>query len=185
MPGGRYNIAMNALIDFLPALLFLGAYAAYGIYVATAVLIVAMFALVAWYWFREHRLHKAHFVTALVALVLGGLTLYVHDARFIKFKPTVVYAVFSLALLGSHVIGDRVLLARLPQKSIELPDAVWRKVNFAWAIFFLGCAVLNLYVAWHYSEAAWVKFKTFGFTTLMFVFLIAHVPFLKRYLPES
>src|SRR3546814_4541197 len=73
---------MNALIDFLPALLFLGTYAAYGIYTATAVLIVGMFALVAWYWFREHRLHKAHFITALVALVLGGLTIYVHDARF-------------------------------------------------------------------------------------------------------
>src|SRR3546814_12969915 len=83
----------------------------------TELLIVGMFALVAWYWFREHRLHKAHFITALVALVLGGLTIYVHDARFIKFKPTVVYAVFSLALLGSHLIGDRVLLARLPQKS--------------------------------------------------------------------
>src|SRR3546814_11437458 len=99
---------MNALIDFLPALLFLGTYAAYGIYTATAVLIVGMFALVAWYWFREHRLHKAHFITALVALVLGGLTIYVHDARFIKFKPTVVYAVCSLALLGSHLIGHRV-----------------------------------------------------------------------------
>lgn len=176
---------MNALIDFLPALLFLGTYAAYGIYAATAVLIVAMFALVAWYWFREHRLHKAHFITALVALVLGGLTIYVHDARFIMFKPTVVYAVFSLVLLGSHFIGERVLLARLPQKSIQLPEPVWRKVNFAWAMFFAGCAVLNLYVAYHYSEATWVKFKTFGFTALMFVFLIAHVPFLKRYLPEQ
>ena len=177
--------AMNALIDFLPALLFIGAYAAYGIYVATAVLIVAMFALVAWYWFREKRLHKAHFVTALVALVLGGLTLYVHDASFIKFKPTVVYAVFAIALLGSHLVGDKVLLARLPQKTIELPDPIWRKVNFAWALFFAGCAALNLYVAFHFSEATWVKFKTFGFTALMFVFLIAHVPFLKRYLPES
>ncbi|WP_028079048.1 septation protein A [Solimonas soli] len=176
---------MNALIDFLPALLFLGAYAAYGIYAATAVLIVAMFALVAWYWFREKRLHKAHFVTALVALVLGGLTLYVHDASFIKFKPTAVYAVFALVLLGSHVIGDKVLLARLPQKTIELPDAVWRKVNFAWAVFFAFCAVLNLYVAYNFSEAAWVKFKTFGFTALMFVFLVGHAPFLKRYLPQE
>src|SRR3546814_9870329 len=123
----------------------------------SAVLIVGMFALVAWYWFREHRLHKAYFITALVALVLGGLTIYVNDARFIKFKPTVVYAVFSLALLGSHLIGDRVLLARLPQKSIQLPDAAWRKVNFAWAIFFAGCPLSNLYDAYNYSEASRVK----------------------------
>src|SRR3546814_11585644 len=92
---------------------------------------------------REHRLHKAHFITTLVALVLGGLTIYVHDARFIKFKPTVVYAVFSLALLGRHLIGDRVLLARLAQKSIQLTDTIWRKVNFAWAHFFGGYAVMK------------------------------------------
>jgi len=176
---------MNTLIDFIPALLFLGVYVAYDIYTATVALIVAMFALVAWYWFREKRIHKAHLVTAIVALVLGGLTLYVHDASFIKFKPTAVYAVFSLVLLGSHFIGDKVLLARLPQKTISLPDPVWRKVNFAWAIFFAFCAVLNLYVAYNFTEATWVKFKTFGFTALMFVFLIAHAPFLKRYLPQE
>lgn len=182
---GPYNRAMNKILDLAPAVLFLGVYAAYGIYAATAALIIAMFALVAWYWFSEKRLHKAHFITALVALVLGGLTIYVHDASFIKLKPTVVYAVFALALLGSHFIGDKVLLARLPQNAISLPDAVWRKVNFAWALFFIGCAVLNLYVAFNFSEAVWVKFKVFGFTVLMFVFLLAHAPFLKRYLPQE
>jgi len=176
---------MNKILDLAPALLFLAAYAAYNIYVATGVLIVAMFALVAWYWVREKRLHKVHFVTALVALVLGGLTIYVHDASFIKFKPTVVYTLFALALLGSHFIADKVLLPRIPQQTIALPDAVWRKVNFAWALFFIGCAVLNLYIAYNYSEATWVKFKTFGFTALMFVFLLAHTPFLKRYLPQE
>lgn len=178
---------MKFLLDMAPALVFFGAYFLADIYTATVALIVALFLLVAVYWFWEKRLHKAHFVTALVALVLGGLTLAVHDPDFIKYKPTAVYAVFSLALLASHVIGDRVLLARLPQKSIQLPDPVWRKVNFAWALFFAFCAVLNLYVASHYSEATWVKFKTFGFTLLMFVFLIGHGPFIGRYLqqPES
>src|SRR3546814_16254084 len=120
---------MNALIDFLPALLFLGTYAAYGIYTATAVLIVGMFALVAWYWFREHRLHKAHFITALVALVLGGLTTYVHDARSTKFKPTVVYAVFSLAMLGSHMNSECVTLNRLPQKLNQHPRTNTRRIG--------------------------------------------------------
>ncbi len=176
---------MNMLLDFAPALLFFGAYSLYGIYIATTVLIVSMFALVAIYWFKEKRLHKTHFVTALVAAGLGGLTLYVHDPEFIKYKPTVIYAIFSAALLGSHFIGDKVLLARLPQKTIELPDPVWRKVNFAWAGFFAFCAVLNLYVAHSFSEAAWVKVKTFGFTVLMFAFFLAHIPFLKRYLPSE
>lgn len=180
-----YNDAMKFLLDFAPALIFLGVYAGYGIYTATIALIVALFALVAVYWFREKKIHKTHLITAIVAGVLGGLTLYIHDPAFIMYKPSVVYGVFALALLGSHLIGDRVLLARLPQKAITLPDPVWRKVNLAWAVFFIVCALLNIYVAHTYSEATWVKFKTFGFTALMFIFMIGHVPFLKDYLPKD
>lgn len=176
---------MKFMLDMLPALVFFGAYFLADIYTATIALIVSLFAVVAIYWLWEKRLHKVHFVTALVALVLGGITVAVHDATFIMYKPTAVYAVFALALLGSHVIGDKVLLARLPQKSVQLPEPIWRKVNFAWAVFFAFCAVLNLYVAANFSEATWVKFKTFGFTALMFVFLLAHAPFLSRYLQQE
>lgn len=173
------------LLDMLPALVFFGAYFLADIYTATVALIVSLFGVVAAYWFWEKRVHKAHLITALVALVLGGITIAVHDASFIMYKPTAVYGVFSIALLASHVIGDKVLLARLPQKSIQLPPPVWRKVNFAWALFFAFCAVLNLYVAANFSEATWVKFKTFGFTALMFVFILAHAPFLSRYLQQE
>lgn len=177
---------MKFLLDTAPALLFLIVYRYAGIYTATATLIVALFALVGAYWVMERRLHKMHLVTAVVAAVFGGLTLAVHDPVFIKFKPTALYTLFSIALLLSHVIGDRVLLQRIPQKAIVAPDAVWRRVNFAWALFFAFCAALNLYVAAHFDEATWVQFKTFGFTALMFVFLLCHAPLLARYQqPES
>lgn len=172
---------MNFLLDTAPAILFFAAYSYAGIYTATAVLIVALFALVGVYWLKEKRIHKMHLITAIVSAVFGGLTLAVHDPAFIKFKPTVLYALFSIALLASHVIGDRVLLQRIPQKAIVAPDAVWRRLNFIWALFFAFCAALNLYVAAHYDEATWVKFKTFGFTALMFVFLLCHAPVLMRY----
>ena len=176
---------MKFLLDFAPALLFFAAYFLAGIYVATATLIAATVLLVLVYRLWQDRWHKSHVVVAILATVLGGLTLAIHDPVFIKFKPTAVYAVFALALLGSHFIGKRVLLARIPQDAIALPDPVWRNVNLAWALFFLGCAVLNWYVAGHYDEATWVKFKTFGFTVLMFVFLLAHAPFLSKYFPEE
>lgn len=176
---------MKFLLDFAPALLFFAAYFFGGIYVATTVLIAALFLLVAAYWLIERRVHKAHLTTAVVAGVLGGLTLAIQEPAFIMYKPTAVYGIFALALLLSHVIGERVLLSRIPQKAVVLPDAVWRKVNFAWAVFFLFCAVLNVYVAHEFDEATWVKVKTFGFTVLMFVFLVAHAPFLAKYLPEE
>jgi intracellular septation protein len=173
------------LLDYAPALLFFAAYVLFDIYVATTALIVAAITLVLVYRIWETRWHKSHLVVAVLATVLGGLTLAIHDPVFIKFKPTAVYAVFALALLGSHFIGERVLLARIPQKTFSFPEPVWRKVNLAWALFFLGCAVLNWYVAGNYDEATWVKFKTFGFTALTFVFLLAHAPFLSRYLPQD
>ena len=176
---------MKFLLDYAPALLFFAAYFLYDIYVATATLIVAAIALVLVYRVWQRRWHKSHLVVAVLATVLGGLTLAIHDPVFIKFKPTAVYGVFALALLGSHFIGERVLLARIPQKTFVFPEPVWRKVNFAWALFFLACAGLNYYVAGNYDEATWVKFKTFGFTALTFVFLLAHAPFLSRYLPQD
>jgi intracellular septation protein len=173
------------LLDYAPALLFFAAYFLYDIYVATAALIACAIALVLVYRVWQKRWHKSHAVVAVLATVLGGLTLAIHDPVFIKFKPTAVYAVFALALLGSHVIGERVLLARIPQKTFVFPEPVWRRVNLAWAVFFLACAALNWYVARSYDEATWVKFKTFGFTALTFVFLLAHAPFLSRYLPQD
>lgn len=173
---------MNTLLDLIPALLFFGAYVAKGIYFATGVLIVAMFVLVALYWFKDHRIHKLYLVTAIVAAVFGGLTLYLRDPLFIKLKPTVAYGLIAAILLGSHFIGRKVLLARIPQKAIVLPDTVWRRVNFAWVVFFAFCAALNLYVAYGFSEKVWVNFNVFGFTALTFIFMLAHAPFLMRYL---
>lgn len=154
---------MKFLIDMAPALLFFAAYYYKGIYTATGVLIASLFAVVAVYWFWHGKLHKMHLITAVIAAIFGGLTIYIHDPSFIKIKPTALYALFCVALLMSHIFGDRVLLQRIPQTSISLPDPVWRRVNFIWALFFAFCAALNLYVAANYDEATWVKFKTFGF----------------------
>ncbi len=183
---GTLRNKMNVLIEFAPALLFASAWVFYDIYVATAVLMVSCFGVLLISWLRTRRLPKNQIFTAVLAGVLGGLTLWLRNPEFIKLKPTALYGAFALALFVSHFIGDKVLLARLPQTQIELPDPVWRRVNLAWSIFFLFCAALNFYVATHFSEAVWIKFKLFGFSALTLVFLLLHVPFLARYLePEA
>ena len=176
---------MKQILDLAPAVVFFVAYYLGDIYIATAAVIVALFAVVALYGVLERRLHKMHLTAALLALVLGGLTLYVRDPLFIKFKPSVVYGLLGLLLAGSHVVGDRGLLERLPQKLLALPPSLWRRINLIWAGFFLGLATLNLYVASQLSEAVWVQFRTYGYSILMFAFLMAHLPFLGKYLPES
>lgn len=176
---------MNTLLDLLPALVFFAVYLARGIYPATAALIAALFVLVGIYWVRERRIHRLHLITAVVAAVFGGLTLTLRDPLYIKLKPTVVYGLIALAFLGSHFIGRKVMLARIPQNAIRLPDTVWRKINLVWVMFFAFCAVLNLYVAQTFSERVWVDVNVFGFTVLTFLFMLAHVPFLSRYLPRD
>ncbi len=175
---------MNAVLDLIPAILFFAAYKFYDLFTATAVLIVALLVMVAVTWARTGKLPKLQLATALMAAVLGGMTLWFHDPKFILFKPTAIYGTFALALLGSHLIGDKVLMQRIPQKNLALPDPLWRRVNLAWALFFLFCALLNVYVALSFSEEVWVKVKVFGFTGLMLVFMLAHIPFLSRYLVD-
>lgn len=176
---------MKNLLDLAPAVIFFVAYYLGDIYTATAAVIAALFAVVIIYAVWERRLHKMHFTAAMLGLVLGGLTLYVRDPVFIKFKPSAVYGLMGLVLAGSHVIGQRVMLQRLPQTLLTLPDPLWRRLNGIWAGFFLGLAALNFYVASQLSEATWVQFRTYGYSLLMFGFLMAHLPFLSKYLPES
>ena len=176
---------MKALLDLLPAVAFLGAYYFGDIYLATAALIVSMFVTVAGHWLISRKLHKAHLIGALVAMVLGGITLAFRNPDFIKLKPSVVYTLFALALLGSNFIGEKVLLQRIPQKLLVMPDAVWKRVNASWALFFLFCAALNYVIAYHYDESTWVQLKAYGFSLLMMAFMLAHLPFLSRYVVQE
>lgn len=175
---------MKSAIDFLPAPLFLAALFLADIYVATLVLMISLAALAAWHWVRDGKPHKLHTTTAVVVLVLGSATLLLRDASFVKYKTTVVNGVIALVLLLSHVIGDKVLLARIPQETIRLPDATWRKVNLAWVGFFAGIALLNLYVMHHFDDRTWGLFKTVGVSVLMFLFILAHAPFLAKHLQQ-
>ena len=175
---------MNALIDLLPIVLFGAAYFLRGIYTATAVLIVACFAVVLISWLRTRKVPKMQLFTALLAAVFGGMTIYLHNPEFIKIKFSLVYLLFAMAMLGSHFIGDKVLLARIPQDAIKLPEAVWRRLSLAWVIYFLLLAGVNLYIAENFSEAFWVKFKL-ACVFLPVVFILLQAPFLARYLESD
>ncbi len=176
---------MKTLLDLLPALAFFAAYYLGGIYAATIALVVALAITVIGFKLRDGSWHKAHLIALVASAVLGGITLALHDPTFIKLKPSIVYGVFAVALFGSHFIGERVLLQRLPQKVLVMPDALWKRVNIAWVLFFVFCAGLNYYVAHHFDEAIWVKLKVFGFSGLMIVFMLAHLPFVSRYIVQQ
>jgi intracellular septation protein len=173
---------MNTLIDLIPAALFYAAYHFYGFFVATGVLIAASLAMLLVEWLRTRKVKKMHVLVAIFAVVFGGLTLWKHDTEFLKMKLSVLYGLFSLCLLGSQFVGKTVLLQRIGHATIQLPEVIWRRLNIVWALFFAACALLNFYIAQHFSEAVWVNFKFYGVTILTVLFTMLHAPFLARYL---
>ncbi len=176
---------MKSLIDLIPAVLFFGVLVKYDIFMATAVLIPALFLAAIGHWVIDRKLPKTQLWVALIALVLGGSTLVLRDPLFIKIKPTIIYLIFAAALYGSRFIGEKPLLARIPQSMLVMPQSVWNQLHSAWALFFLFNAALNVYVFTHYDDVTWGAYKAFGVTIMMFVFMLAHIPFLHKYIQED
>ena len=180
----QWNLAdgMKLLFDFLPILLFFVAYKLTDIYVATGVLIGVTLAQVGWIWLRQRRVEKLPLFTAGLVLVLGSLTLILHDPVFVKWKPTVVNWLFGLAFAGSRFIGRQTLLERMLGGQMELPARIWVNLTFMWAIFFFVMGVVNLYVAFTFDENTWVNFKLFGMLGLTLVFVLAQAAYMSRHL---
>jgi intracellular septation protein len=176
---------MKILFDYLPIVLFAGAYYLRDIYFATVVLIVTLFAQSAILWIQTRKPPKMQLAAAILALVLGGITLAVHDPIFIKIKPTALYGLFAAVLVGSQFVGDRPVIQRLLESSIRLPAPVWQRLNLLWAGFFVFCGVLNLYVAYHYSDKTWVNFKLFGMLGLTLVFVLLQSLYLARHIESE
>lgn len=176
---------MKFLFDLFPIILFFAAYKFFGIFTATAVAIGATFFQIGWVWFRHGKVDTMLWVSLAIVSVFGGATLLLHDATFIKWKPTVLYWLFASVLLISQLGFKKNLIKVMMQKQMTLPDNIWLRLNFGWAIFFAVVGVLNLYVAFNYSENTWVNFKLFGILGLMLVFVLGQGMLIGKYIVEE
>lgn len=172
---------MKILIDFFPILLFFGAYKLYDIYAATAVLMAATVAQMALIYAIDRRLQTLHKVTLVLILVFGALTLGLHDERFIKWKPTVLYAAMAVALGVALWLMKKNFLKLMLGSQLQLPDRVWTRLNVAWIAYSLFMAALNGYVAAFYSTEAWVNFKLWGYAFPL-AFIIGQGVYIARYI---
>lgn len=173
---------MKMLADLFPVILFFVAYQLFDIYVATQAAIAAAALQVAYHRLRHGRVENMHWVTLGLLVLFGGLTLALRDPTFIKWKPTVVNWLFAAAFLLSQLLMERGFLRRMMDHAVTLPNEAWSRLNAAWVTFFFAMGVLNLYVAYSYSEAVWVNFKLFGFLGLTVVFMLAQGFYLARFM---
>ncbi|BEV08679.1 septation protein A [Methylophilus sp. DW102] len=176
---------MQIITDLLPVILFFIAYKKAGIFAATAVAMISTLLLIGVIWLKRGKIDKMLAINGAVITVLGGITLLLHDKTYIMWKPTAIYWIGALALLFSRYAFKRNLIERMLGKMMSPPAVTWDKLNLYWIAFLIGMGILNLYVAFHYSEDDWVNFKLFGATSLMFIFMIVQVFALRAHWVEQ
>jgi len=176
---------MKLLFDLFPVILFFAAFKFQGIYVATAVAIAATVVQIVWVRIKHGKVDTMLWVSFAIIGVFGGATLLLHDETFIKWKPTVLYWMFSATLFISNIFFKKNLMRSLLQEKIALPLHVWHRLNLSWSLFFAVLGFINLYVAFNYSTDSWVNFKLFGFTGLMLVFILGQGAWLSKYIDEK
>lgn len=181
---------MNLIFEFLPLILFLGAFFYKGIYFALVVLMIAMPIGLLVKYIRTQALDKMYFWSTVFLLVAGALTLYFRNPLFLYWKPTVFYWVVAIAFLGSIWVGDKPLVQRFFGLVEGVPlgkitPAQWNKLNIIWVLFFIAAGLLNIFVAYNFSQETWVKFKVFGLMALTFVFMLVQTFWIANLIGED
>jgi intracellular septation protein len=172
---------MKLLADFFPILLFFIAYKLWGIYAATFVAIAVAFLQLIYTGIRYRRVENLQLVTLVLLVVLGGATIWLHNELFIKWKPTILYWLFGILFLSSEFLGNKLLIQRLMGAQVNLPKAIWARLNRSWVFFFTVMGLVNLYVVYHFDTDVWVNFKLFGMLGLTLLFVIAQAVYLVKH----
>ncbi len=175
---------MKQLLDFLPLVIFFAVYKFYDIYVASGALIAATALQLVVTYLLYRKLEKMHLITFAMVAVFGTLTLVFHDDAFIKWKVTIVYALFALGLGVSQLLNKPVLKGMLGLE-LKVADKIWARVTWYWVSFFIICGLINIYVAFSLSQETWVNFKVFGLTAVTLLNTIATVVYLFKHIPEE
>jgi intracellular septation protein len=188
--GEGHQETANALVShYLSGLILGGTVAASQapVILATVVGIIATVLQIGYLLVRGRKVDGMLWVSLGIIGVMGGATIYFHDDNFIKWKPTILYWTFALALLVGMFMRKN-LIRKAMEENIKLPDVVWARLGFAWAAFFVALGVLNLFVAFVFFKndtSSWVSFKLFGVTGLFFVFIIGQGFLLAKYVEEE
>lgn len=175
---------MAFLIDFFPILLFVAAYKWADIYVGTAVLMVATILQTGLLYRLHGQLQTMQKVTLVLVLVFGALTLLLHDERFIKWKPTVLYTSMAIVLAVALWVWKKNFLQILLGTQISLPGGVWDRLTVVWVVYFIFMAALNGYVAANYTTEEWVNFKIWGYIFPV-IFIVGQGIYISRHLKDT
>ena len=179
--GARLLIDLGPLLVFFLTNFLAPVPSVAKIFVATGAFMVAMIAAMLFSAIRYHRISPLLWFSGIMVVVLGGLTIWLHDETFIKMKPTVYYLLVS-GLLAFGLATDRPLLQGVLGSAYPgLDKTGWSKLTRNWALFFAFMAILNEAVWRNSSTQFWIGFKIWGALPLTFLFAAANIPMLLRH----
>lgn len=178
---------MKALLDFVPLVAFFYLAKTESIFIATQGLIIASVVVYGLHFIlQKWRLEKSQWITLLLTLAFGGMTLYLHDDVWLRWKSPIINWIFGTAFLLSPMIGKHPipLAKRFLESVFELTDLGWKKLNLSWAAFFFILGGLHLLFAFTFP-ALWIDFKVFGGTAIMIAFMVGQFVLLRNNLKSA
>jgi intracellular septation protein len=205
---------MKILLDFLPLILFFATFkfaegnadaaAAFAtehfgflvqggmvgaseapVLLSTLVVIAATLVQVLVLTSMRRRIDTMLWVSLVLVVVLGGATVWFHNETFIKWKPSGLYWAMAAGFWISARFFGKNLIQGMMGQELQLPGAVWHRLNLAWIVFFAAMGMLNLLVAYNFSTSTWASFKVFGTTGLILLFTIAQGFYLSPFLRDE
>ena len=205
---------MKLFLDFLPIILFFGTYqftkfnkewaAAFAtqqlgfavaggvvgteeapVMLATVVVVLATCVQVAWLKVLRRKIDLMLWVSLVLVVLLGGATVWFHDAMFIKWKPSIAFWIMGVVFWVSRRFFGKNILRLTLGEELHLPEPVWQRLHLAWIAFFVLMGFVNIWVAYSFSTDAWANFHTFGTYALMAVFVVWQAFYLGPHLKEE
>lgn len=185
----KKNTRLNYALDYGPLLIFFLAYKfggsesdpTQGPLVGTGVFMVAIAIAVAVSKWKLGRVSPMLWLSAVLVVGFGALTLWFRDPKFIQIKPTIVYLFFAALLIGGVLRGKAMLKYVLEAAYEGLTDEGWRKLSLSWGLFFLALAGANEIMRAALSFDTWLTVKVWGVTAATFLFAMANIPMLMRH----
>jgi intracellular septation protein len=179
--GAKLLIDLGPLLVFFLVNFLAPVPAVMKIFVATGAFMIAMVVAMIFSALRYQRISPLLWFSGVMVVILGGLTIWLHNEAFIKIKPTIYYTLVA-GLLAFGLATDRPLLQRVLGSTYPgLDETGWKKLTRNWALFFVFMAVLNEAVWRNSSTNFWVGFKLWGALPLTFLFAAANIPMLLRH----
>lgn len=162
----------NLFFELLPLIGFFAIYYfTKNIFMATSACIVLSWIQLIFYKLKFNKIAKNTWLSTLLITIFGGLTIIFHNKTFVMLKPTILYWIMAISLFVSARLGKNGVRLLLSEQ-ISLDEKSWGQVNLMWVGFFIIMGILNLVIAFSFSEDIWVKFKVFGGFGLMIAFTI-------------